>query len=291
MDTRPDTHHTEQQQLLGALARVLEPVAQLCVARGVGYHSIDELLRQALVKAARQASEPTGAQPSDRLTSRISTMTGLTRREVRRLEATAAPALPTPRSLVSEVVTRWWVEPDYRDECGPLPWLRRHGAAPSFEALAASVTRDVHPRSLLAEMERLHLVTFDPVADTVTLLQDAFVPRQDWGQMMGYLGANVGDHMRAATANVLGTGSEHFEQALLADELSSESARQARDLIAEQWRRLLAQLGPPLQALMEADRAAGRACDQAVRIGLYSWTQPMAGFPNQPTAPATKAQT
>jgi len=42
---------------------------------------------------------------------------------------------------------------------------------------------------------------------------------------------------------------------------------------------LLADLGPQLEALMVRDREAGRAQDQALRIGLYSWSRPMTAPP------------
>jgi hypothetical protein len=276
MDQPTDAIQTEQQALLGALSHLLQPFAELCLAKGVTIQAVEELVRRAFVQAARQACQ--GARP-DRLTSRISTMTGLTRREVGRLESEAAPALPATRSLSSELLTHWFSEPGYTDPQGRPLELDRLGEAPSFEALAATVTRDVHPRSLLEEMLRLGLVSLEAAGERVRLLEGAFVPRNDWPQMVGFLGANVGDHLRAAVSNVLGNGSEHFEQALLADELSEQSLQQARQLISEQWRELMTRLGPPLQVLMDEDQTAGRAQNQQLRIGLYSWSQPMAHLP------------
>jgi Family of unknown function (DUF6502) len=273
MNQPTDAIQTEQQALLGALSHLLQPFAELCLAKGVTIQAVEELVRRAFVQAARQACQ--GAKP-DRLTSRISTMTGLTRREVGRLEAEAAPALPMTRSLSSEVLTHWISEPGYTDTQGHPLKLARQGEAPSFEALAATVTRDVHPRTLLEEMLRLGLVSLEAAGEHVRLLEEAFVPRNDWQQMVGFLGRNVGDHLRAAASNVLGSGSEHFEQAILADELSELSLQQARMLISEQWRELMTRLGPRLQALMDEDQATGRTRDQQVRIGLYSWSQPMA---------------
>ena len=37
----------------------------------------------------------------------------------------------------------------------------------------------------------------------------------------------------------------------------------------------MTQLVPQLEALMQADAAAGRPQNQSLRLGLYSWTQPM----------------
>jgi len=268
----PDALHAEQQALLAALWHLLKPFAKLCVAKGVPIQAVEELVRHAYVDAAQQACE--GDNPS-RLTSRISTMTGLTRREVGRIQQTSTPELPATRSAATDVLTYWTSQPDYVDKAKKPIALPRQGPVPSFETLAASVTKDVHARSLLAEMIRLNLVTHRKSTDTVELIEDFFVPSHDWSQMVGFLGTNVGDHLEAAVTNVLGDGHQHFEQALLADELSSESIIKAQELISTQWRNLMTTLGPQLQALMDADKAAQRPQDQAVRVGLYALAKAM----------------
>lgn len=263
-----------QQALLHALDNLLEPLAQLCVGKSISIQEVEERLRQAFVRAARQANE--GANP-DRLNSRISTLTGLTRREVTRIQGLEQPARPPTHTPVTSIITRWLSLPDYQNgSAGPME-LPRTGAAPSFEALAHSVTKDVHPRSLLDAMSRLNLVTLDVESDRVRLIQNAYVPRSNWTEMMHFLGANGGDHLRAAVANVLGSGEQHFEQALYADELSSESLVQARQLISAQWRHLLTEMVPQMETLMKNDAEAGRPQTQSLRLGLYSWMQAMPG--------------
>lgn len=268
--------------LLAALDALLEPLAALCVGKGVPIQAVEEHLRRAYVKAARQACE--GANPQ-RLNSRISALTGLTRREVTRIEALDEPARPTTRSALTELFTRWMTLPPYRGAEGPVE-LPRQGEEPSFESLAASVTRDVHPRSLLDALCRLGLAEQDAARDTVRLSAHAFVPRNQWAQMVGFLGDNVGDHLRAAVVNVLGQGNEHFEQSLYADELSSESLQVARQIVSGQWQQLLSQVTPQLEALMRADALAQRPQDQCLRLGLYSWMQAM---PSASTTPPTQA--
>jgi len=103
------------------------------------------------------------------------------------------------------------------------------------------------------------------------------VPRADQGRMLGFLGTNVGDHLRAAVTNVLGAGNEHFEQALLADEMSEQSVGKARQLVSDQWRTLMTSLVPQLQALIEDDAREQRPQDRELRIGLYSWSGRMPG--------------
>ena len=256
-------------------------------------------MREVLVEAASAAHS---SLPPQRRVSRISTTLGLHRREVTRLSRREAEAPPAPPSQATRLFLKWQSDPRYRDAAGKLRSLPRQGADLSFEKLAQEVTRDVHPRSLLGELCRLGLARHDEEQDTVELIVDAFVPRGDKGRMLGFLGANVGDHCEAAVTNVLGEGREHFEQAIFADELSAESVRAFRDTITRQWQVLRAAAVPALETLIEVDRATGRTQDQRIRIGLFSWTEPMRpgspvgegeppsdGAPSRPSAPAAPA--
>lgn len=259
--------------LLTACAAVLAPLARLAVAHGVPCRHIEELLRAAFVETAREAHP---GIPPHRAVSRISAATGLNRREVTRLVQATAPEAPKRRSPATETFTRWLSDPQYRGPEGVVRVLPRQGAAPSFESLAQSVTRDVHPRSLLEELCRLGLARVDEKNETVELLRETFVPRGDERRLFGFLGANVGDHLSAAVANVLSSdGPRHHEQALFADELSAESLERIRPMVREQWQALVRSLAPEVGRLIEQDREAGRPQDQRLRVGLYAYSAPM----------------
>ena len=254
----------EQRALLRACRAVLAPLARLAVGHGLTFAVLAEVLKQGFVHAAK-AAHP-GVAPH-RAVSRISTSTGLNRREVTRLLQRADHEVPIPPSPATQAFTRWLSDPAFRGPDGaPVP-LPVQGAAPSFESLANSITRDVHPRTLLEELSRLGLARADD-EDRVHLLHSAFVPSADRERMLAFLGANVGDHLRAAVTNVLGDGSRHFEQALFADELSAESLEKAK-------------------ALIDADKAAGRPCDQRLRIGLFAVTDTMHSTEDMATEPPT----
>ena len=260
--------------LANAVEQMLGPLARLAVARGLAFPAFKELLKQEFVRAARQAQSGSGARDI----SRIATATGLTRREVTRLSLDRPAALADRPAPATQLFTRWQADRKLRDRQGKPRVLPRQGPAPSFEALAQSITRDVHPRSLLEQLLRLGLAEHDAQADTVRLIEDAFVPRDDQARMVGFLGNNVGDHLAASVANVLGDERKHFEQALFADELSDDSIAKAKKLVNAQWRALMAALVPELEELVQADRAAaGRdpahRADRRLRVGLYSFDE------------------
>lgn len=266
----------EQEPLLGALSAVLAPLARLAVARGVPFAAVEEQLKVAFINAARDAQAGSG-QPAHRLVSRISTTTGINRREVTRItQAPAEVSGPKAVSLASEVFTRWRSDRAWLKRGGEPKVLPRLGASGSFDALARSVTQDVHPRSLLDELCRIGLARLDDATDTVSLSQDAFVPRGDWQRMLAFLGDNVGDHLRGAVDNVLSDGGQHFEQAIFADELSQESLLSLREQVRRYWQQMLHEVVPLLEQRIEEDRQAGRPQDRRVRLGLFTYQEPMA---------------
>ena len=275
----------DQTGLLNALSTLIEPMATLAVAQGAPLAAVQDLVKMAFVDAARRAHPTLTAHG---MVSRISTVTGLHRREVSRITQLDRAAVPTRRSPAAQVFTRWQADPLLKNRKGePLP-LPRQGPAPSFEALVQAVTRDVHPRSLLDELCRLGLARLD--GETVHLTSNAFVPRGDAGRMLGYLGSNVGDHLRAAVANVVADKPPHFEQAVFADGLSPRSLEEFEHIVRTQWQALLAATVPALQKMIDADRAAGRAEDGRVRIGLYSYSEqkPASAATAEPAAAAPK---
>jgi len=279
----------EDEALQRALERLLLPLAQLAVARGVPYAVIDETLRAAVVSVAH-AAHP--GLPEHRRASRVSAATGLHRREVSRLlEAAAQPkAGAPPRSPAAMVFAHWRADKRYRTRGGAPRALPRVGPAPSFESLAHDVTRDVHPRALLEELLRLKLATHDAASDVVTLTEEAFVPRGDVPRMLGYLGANVGDHLQAAVDNVLGHQPTHFEQAIAADGLSAASLDAVRPLLREHWRHLTDALVPLLERLLEADAARpGGQATRRLRLGLYGFDAASDAVPVEPK-PVTRSR-
>lgn len=275
-------------ELGAAMQRLLAPLARLALARGVTHATLEEWLKLALVDAADAQH---GALPPHRRVSRITTATGIHRREVSRLvgllrEGDARQLAAPARSHASELFYHWRTNAVYCDRKGSPAELPRAGDAPSFESLAQAITRDVHPRSLLDELVRLGLAALDRERDTVRLVREAFVPQGDQGRMLRALGNNVGSHLDAAVDNVLGGDRRHFEQAIFADGLSEASMAEFRNLVRDQWQALIAVMVPALETMLARDQRAGEALTEAsggdpstasgqfIRLGLYTHATP-----------------
>ena len=224
------------------------------------FPALCELLRELFVNVAENDFALPGKQQTD---SRISLLTGVHRKEVRRLRGAGRPLADVPASLsrTSRILAQWLGSRAYCDAAGrPLP-LPRLAAAdePSFERLVASVTRDVRPRAVLDEWLDRGIVMLQD-NDKVVLLAAALVPHPGDEQLLYYFGRNIHDHLAAAAANVSGAMPPHLERAVHYDGLSSGTAA-----LLESRSRTLA-----LEALQTLNHEATVACE-ADGGGRWRW--------------------
>lgn len=186
--------------MLDLLDRLLGPLARLLVARGVLFPDLVERLKSHYVRAAREQAE---GKITD---SRLSVMTGLQRRDIVRLRDD--PPRPERPNHLATLVARWQTDPAYQGRNLP-----KNGPAPSFEALALDIRRDVHARTMLDALLAAGTVALTP-DDDVQLVQSSYQPLAGSEDQLAYLTRNLGDHVMAATNNVLGADPPHFERAV-----------------------------------------------------------------------------
>ena len=205
--TEPTRELTPPPILWSCLARLLQPLVRVLIRFGVTYPQFTALLKTVYVQTARdEFRAPDGKQTG----SRISVLTGVHRKDVRRLGALPAEdfALPPEASLATQIIGVWLGAPDYTDNDGAplrLPRTAEPGTV-SFESLVESVTKDIRARTLLDEWMARKLVAIE--ADGyVALLQDAFVPDDRLDELAYYFSRNLHDHIATAGEN-LATGAD-----------------------------------------------------------------------------------
>lgn len=243
-----------------AAAVVLAPLLRLLLASGVDYAQLAARLKPLILEQARIELLRAGRADTD---SALSALSGIHRKDVRAWrEGALGERVAQEASIGSQVFARWVQDPQYRDRNRRPRPLPRHGAEPSFETLARSVTRDVHPYTVLAELARLGLVRVQLVKGVEMVLpnRDGFVPPAGSPEMLDLFGANLADHARAAVGNLLGQD-PMLEQSVFADGISAESARALSDLARKLWAQARSEMIAEALRLYDADqsRAAGAA--------------------------------
>jgi Family of unknown function (DUF6502) len=259
--------------VLEAVARVLTPVVRLLIARGIPYQVTSELLKRVYVRAglehhaARGESAPTGTQ--------LSLLTGLNRKEIRRLtdEETQAVAPQGVTSYAAAVHAAWMNLPRFRAASGEPMALARHdrGDGPSFDALVRAITTDHRPSAVLEELQRLGIVQ-EQADGRLALQGDAFLPQTSFSDKLEQMADGVSDHAAAAVTNVLSTEPPFLERHVFSDELSDESVAALQALVHKEWQRLYNEYVTAAIAREEVDAKSAARTDRRVRVGLYFYS-------------------
>ena len=252
----------------------------MLIAKGVTLPHFLEILKAVYVDAAEDFRDD-GAVPLTQ--SRISLITGVHRKDIRRLQkADDEPATRSrAASLGSRLIGLWVGASEFLDESGqPLPLHRtRASGTPSFEALVQMVSTDVRPRSVLDEWIRLGLVEVD-AEDRVHLNVRAFVPSDDFDKTAYFYGRNLRDHIAAASQNLMGDGPPLLERAVFYDGLSAESIGELERMCRERGEQVLLDVNREALRLAEADDKRGGAGGR-MTFGAYFFAEDENGQDSQ----------
>ena len=255
------------EAMLPPLRRLLCPLVRLAIRCGVTFPAAADLLRALYVEVARQE-----LGPDHRTDSRISLLTGVHRKEIRRQRSLPIDEPPPLVTRNGQLIGTWLGAPGFADDSGvplALPRAADPGdpAAPSFERLVTSVTKDVRPRAVLDDWLSQGIVSVD-AQDRVHLSAAAFLPQPGREEQLFYFARNLQDHIAAAAANVLAEGAAPFvDRSVHYDRLSPAAAAEL-----EQVGRAVAQ-----RALLEVNRHAMRlatempegSATRRVNFGVY----------------------
>ena len=279
--------------LARAFHRILTPLARVAVAQGGRFAEAAEALKLALVDACETHFQLDGKRLTD---SRVSLLTGLQRRDVRALRARlqAGEAAAPSASPHARVVAHWMARAGFQDAEGApavLPRKAQEGdaagdaAGPSFEALVAGVSRDMHARTILDELIARGVAAYDAKTDTVSLLSPGYLPSGEADAAMNYFADNLGDHLEAAAANLTAPpgAAPFFERAVHYNKLSNASL-EALDVRARALQQAaLEELSALALALQTRDIAAG-AHRGRFRCGAFVYREDDTGADAAPEA-------
>lgn len=211
---------TSEALILAAIA-VVRPLVRRMLVRGVTFGQLERRLRELFVDVAVEITAGEGKQTD----SRLSALTGLNRKEIRRLRGRGrdpvAPASFT-RSLSASLISLWMDDPKATNSTGrpiAIPYDAPKG--PCFTRLAARATSDMGPRALLqvlidggaAELRK---------GDMVALKRAAYVPERGRPEALSMLADDPPELIETMLHNVLGEGEPWLQQKLAYDNLGAE---------------------------------------------------------------------
>jgi Family of unknown function (DUF6502) len=259
-----------------AVEQLLQPMAQLMIGHGLQFGAVSELLKKAMVKAAEANF---GISERSLTDSRIAVLTGVHRKDVRRLREepalkSAADVAKPLMSIGAQVVARWISDPAYLtadNQARPLARTPRHAkpGEPDFTSLVAQISQDVGARAVLEELLRLGIV-HSPDNGHVGLHRNAFVPQEGVNETFHFLASNVSDHLATAVHNLQPERSTQpmLEQSAFSQNLSDDDATELEHTARVLWANALQQF---LQKATAAEQRSSKKPDatRRVRYGVY----------------------
>jgi Family of unknown function (DUF6502) len=260
--------------MLSALRRIMRPLVRLMLRKGVTYTMFTDVLKEVFVNVAHREFRLDDKVPTD---SRISLLTGVHRKDVRRLRSesdTATAALPENITLGAQLVNEWTRSPPFCSEPGQalaLPRLASVGGDCSFDALVAKVSTDIRGRVVLDEWLRLGVVRLDD-QDRVHLEAQAFVPQKGFDEKAAYFGHNLHDHACAAVHNLSGEGLPFFERSVHYDALTPASVDTLREAVTQDGMQTLLAFSR-LAAELENTDEPSHEQRQRITVGLYFYSE------------------
>ncbi|MBU2767676.1 DUF6502 family protein [Acidithiobacillus ferrivorans] len=262
-----------------AVLAILRPLIRYLIGQGWTYGALADALKMVYVaEAGQHYGEAAGRPLTD---SRISLLTGIHRKEVKRLrllleEHGERPMLRHGANIAAQVVAAWVSMAEYTDPAGqPRPLPLRSEASPSFEGLARRVKADMRPRAILDELGRVGVT--QEQEGVVHLLRVAYISDLPEDQV-AFLGENVGDHLRSAVHNLEG-GEPFLERALYFDALPAAVLEEARPEIYRMSERLLREAHQRLNAAESPEGPQRR-----LRLGVYYYEEDAAVKPTEEPA-------
>lgn len=260
----------EPERAAQALQVVLRPLARLMIDHGLQLGTMVELLKKALVEESMRSYALEGKTSTD---SRISVLTGVHRKDVKRLRDEPSVRIDDV-PMATQVVSRWISDPRYltaERHPRPLPRTARMSnvGEPDFTTLVAEVSKDVGARAILEELERLGVVDVNEEG-LVSLRATAFVPAAGLDDAFNFMAQNLGAHLSTAAHNLAPhrQGPLMLEQSAFSLDLTEAQAHELHGLARGLWKE-------NLQTFLQAATVAELRSEEApgpkhrVRFGVY----------------------
>jgi len=206
---------------------------------GVPFGALEISLRELFVRVAESELAAPGRRQTD---SRITLVTGINRKEVKRIRS-AKPQRKPPQSFsinqATSLISRWRSDPETTDRRGkplPLPYRAARGA--SFMKLARKLTGDLAPGVLLKELVRSGAVELRE-KNVVLLRDDTYVPKVAQNGIQ-ILGEDAPELIETILRNIFAEGRERLlQRKVYYDNLGSDAAARIRTEIRREGERFL----------------------------------------------------
>ena len=257
--------------LVAAIEKILRPLIRLMLSYQITYPYLLGLLKATYVDVAETEFQVNGKRQSD---SRINLLTGVHRKDVKRLRAETREESRTPATVSTgaQIVGHWLGSKEFLDEQDhprPLALRTTDPNSAGFDELVQRVCKqDIRPRVILDEWLRLGVAHVEN--EHVVLNTGAFTPEKGFDEKVFFFGKNTQDHITAASHNLLGRKPSYFDRSVYYDRLTKASIDELSELADSLGMRVLTEMNKAALARQQQDEGAAEA-HYRMNFGLFNF--------------------
>lgn len=264
----PKMESSHQNALSRAILRLLRPLVRILLRNGIAYGTFSDLAKKVYTDVAFEDFQLNGKKQT---VSRVSILTGLTRKEVKRLSEQAVEDSLNEEKRYNRairVISGWLNDARFcSSDKVPLP-LPLEGNTGSFTELVKSYSGDVPVQAMLTELMVSRSV--EQRDDFVYLVRHAYVPSDDPIENIHILGTDVEELIATIDHNLTHNSQQlRFQRKVSNENLSSAHLKSFQQLSAKEAQWLLERLDSWLtehehDAESETDQKPVKVC-----MGIY----------------------
>ena len=260
-----------------AVATLIRPLVRLLLRNGIPYRTFSDIAKSVYVDVATKEFGIPGRKQSK---SRVSVITGLSRKEVLRVAR-----LPSPDNLgaverynrASRVMAGWVRDPRFNPGSGKPLELPFDGDAICFRELVRRYSGDAPARAVLDEL--LRVGTVERTQDgKIRLLERSYIPKTGEIEKIGILGVDTADLIATIEHNIHRSDDLFFQRKVCYDNLPSEALPGLKKMAGERSQALLENLD---RWMSERDRDVNPRVPGTGRkragVGIYYFQEDCSG--------------
>lgn len=265
--------------LVTAIRKLLRPLVRLMLTFNITYPFLMNLLKSLYVEIA---DKEFGVDDKRQTDSRITLLTGVHRKDVKRLRSEAHEAVTTPKviSVGAQLIAYWLGSAQFLDAQGKPLALPLRGSSSgedhrSFDDLVELVCKqDIRPRVILDEWLRLGIASQDQEG-RIHLNTGAFTPEKGFDEKAFFFGKNLHDHLSASAHNLTGKAPSYFDRSVYYDNLSLASVAELTVLANETGMDALTRMNKTALSLQQRDQGSADR-NYRMNFGVFNYNTKLA---------------
>lgn len=263
-----------KQTLQNACRALLRPIALVLLQGGITWREFSGLSKSVFVSVA---SDEFGIRGRPTNVSRVSILTGISRKEVKRQRELLENETPLPSSKTTDatrLLSGWHQDRLYLDDEGRPAAIPASGEAPSFASLFESYGGDTPEQTLIKELLNAGSIGRNDQGDFIALRRYHMPAEMDEGNVR-FFGTNLHDHAQTLSNNLTSDPGQGLLEGFAVDDRVHPDAVDAfRQFLDQRGQELLEEIDDWLNE-HRVDENESSITPVRIGLGIYAIEGPL----------------